>query len=101
MAASWTTFRCRPRSTRWRVKPKWLCGTYGFHPMLGFRRKMQAASIAHGCASTFATIAQLLRHPEHGAWPAEWRIPQRTLDQIEHEAFADGRISPRDKPAGR
>ena len=24
------------------VKPKWLCNTFGFHPMLGFRRKKQA-----------------------------------------------------------
>src|SRR6266568_3092759 len=34
------------------VKPRWLCGTFAFHPMLGFRRAKQAASIAHGCAST-------------------------------------------------
>jgi hypothetical protein len=38
------------------VKPKWLCGTFGFHPMLGFRRKTQAASIAHGCASTMQAV---------------------------------------------
>lgn len=38
------------------VKPKWLCGTFGFHPMLGFRRAKQAASIAHGCASTLGTL---------------------------------------------
>jgi predicted acylesterase/phospholipase RssA len=38
------------------VKPKWLCGTFGFHPMLGFRRKAQAASIAHGCASTMQAV---------------------------------------------
>ena len=25
------------------VKPKWLCGTFAFHPMLGFRRELQAS----------------------------------------------------------
>lgn len=42
------------------VKPQWLCDTFGFHPMLGFRRKKQAASIAHGCAATFQTIARII-----------------------------------------
>jgi predicted acylesterase/phospholipase RssA len=84
------------------VKPKWLCGTYAFHPMLGFRRRLQAASIAHGCASTFGTISQLSRKPEGRAWPALWGIPNHALDQIEHEAFGDdGRIMPREKPPGR
>ncbi len=39
------------------VKPQWLCGTFAFHPMLGFSRKKQADSIAHGCASTICAIA--------------------------------------------
>ena len=39
------------------VKPQWLCGTFGFHPMLGFSRKKQAESIAHGCASTICAVA--------------------------------------------
>lgn len=39
------------------VKPQWLCGTFAFHPMLGFSRKNQADSIAHGCASTICAIA--------------------------------------------
>ncbi len=34
------------------LKPHWLCDTYAFHPMLGFLRSKQAASIAHGCAMT-------------------------------------------------
>ncbi len=34
------------------LKPRWLCDTYAFHPMLGFLRSKQAASIAHGCAMT-------------------------------------------------
>ncbi len=39
------------------VKPQWLCGTFAFHPMLGFSRKKQAESIAHGCASTICAVA--------------------------------------------
>jgi len=39
------------------VKPRWLCGTFAFHPMLGFSRKKQAESIAHGCASTICAVA--------------------------------------------
>jgi predicted acylesterase/phospholipase RssA len=39
------------------VKPQWLCGSFAFHPMLGFSRKKQTESIAHGCASTICAIA--------------------------------------------
>ncbi len=39
------------------VKPQWLCGTFAFHPMLGFSRKKQGDSIAHGCASTICAVA--------------------------------------------
>jgi predicted acylesterase/phospholipase RssA len=39
------------------VKPRWLCGTFAFHPMLGFSRKKQAESIAHGCASAICAVA--------------------------------------------
>jgi predicted acylesterase/phospholipase RssA len=39
------------------VKPQWLCGTFAFHPMLGYSREKQAASIAHGCASTICAVA--------------------------------------------
>jgi predicted acylesterase/phospholipase RssA len=39
------------------VRPAWLCGTFAFHPMLGFRREDQAKSIAHGCRTTFQTLA--------------------------------------------
>lgn len=63
------------------VKPKWLCGTFAFHPMLGFRSQRQAGSIAHGCAATFQTIARIL-DPDPGQealsdrlWPAEaWKM---------------------------
>lgn len=44
------------------VKPKWLCSTFAFHSMLGFRRRNQAESIAHGCKSTFERLASLF-HP--------------------------------------
>lgn len=39
------------------VKPQWLCGTFAFHPMLGFNRKKQTESIAHGCATTICAVA--------------------------------------------
>ena len=41
------------------VRPKWLCGTFAFHPMLGFRRSKQTASIAHGCATTLVQLGAL------------------------------------------
>ena len=48
-------------------KPQWLCGTFAFHPMLGFRRDDQAKSIAHGCRSTLAELAKI--EPEQAdAW---------------------------------
>ena len=40
------------------VKPQWLCGTFAFHPMLGFSRTKQTESIAHGCASTICAVAE-------------------------------------------
>ncbi|MGD8910499.1 MAG: patatin-like phospholipase family protein [Chromatiales bacterium] len=43
------------------IKPNWLCGTFAFHPMLGYRRKKQAESIAHGCASTLLQLGQCPR----------------------------------------
>lgn len=57
------------------VKPKWLCSTFGFHPMLGFRRRKQKQSIAHGCASTFATVFQMKKTlPEGSAWLKAWGV---------------------------
>jgi predicted acylesterase/phospholipase RssA len=41
------------------VRPRWLCGTFAFHPMLGFRRREQARSIAHGCATTLHRLAEI------------------------------------------
>jgi predicted acylesterase/phospholipase RssA len=80
------------------VKPKWLCGTFGFHPMLGFRREKQAASIAHGCAATFSTIAEILRSapPNRREWIARWgmvtsdlNVPAATV--LEPQMRVDGK----------
>ena len=69
------------------VKPQWLCDTFGFHPMLGFRRRKQAQSIAHGCASTLAQLyAERDRHPE---WTEGWGV--RGLDRIDpHSVLVGG-----------
>jgi len=83
------------------VKPQWLCGTYAFHPMLGFKKQMQAASIAHGCASTFATISRFATDPARKAWLALWHVSPRAFEEIEHEAFREGAIVPRLKEGGR
>jgi len=64
------------------VKPQWLCDTFGFHTMLGFRRRKQAQSIAHGCASTLGQLyAEQARNPE---WAAGWGI--RGLDRMDPKA---------------
>lgn len=69
------------------VKPQWLCDTFGFHPMLGFRRQKQAQSIAHGCASTLAQLyAERDRHP---AWTDGWGV--RGLDRIDPHSVLIGR----------
>jgi hypothetical protein len=52
------------------VKPEWLCGTFAFHPMLGFKRERQAQSIAHGCASTLVHLhCEQKRRPD---WTPSW-----------------------------
>jgi predicted acylesterase/phospholipase RssA len=61
------------------VKPRWLCGTFAFHPMLGFRRRKQAASIAHGCASTLARFASLQAQPGKQAWMDAWGIKRESI----------------------
>jgi predicted acylesterase/phospholipase RssA len=58
------------------VKPQWLCGTFAFHPMLGFRRADQARSIAHGCKTTLEAIHRLGR--TNPAWIAGWKIAAPT-----------------------
>ncbi|HXH38104.1 MAG TPA: patatin-like phospholipase family protein, partial [Thermoanaerobaculia bacterium] len=67
-------------TNRWRpldvhvltVKPKWLCNTFAFHPMLGFRRRKQAANIAHGCASTFAALHASMTDKANTGWMDGW-----------------------------
>lgn len=81
------------------VKPKWLCGTLAFHPMLGFRRKRQAASIAHGCAATFQTIARIVADENDASsrWPSDaWKMQ---VGQIDVEHARD--LTPIDDPAQR
>jgi len=58
------------------VRPRWLCGTFAFHPMLGFRRLDQARSIAHGCAATLHRLAEVDEASLRG-----WRIEPDTLPQ--------------------
>jgi predicted acylesterase/phospholipase RssA len=60
------------------AKPNWLCNTFGFHPMLGFRRQKQARSIAHGCASTFAELHA--NAVEHAPWAKAWGFEQLDFD---------------------
>ncbi|HJU06211.1 MAG TPA: patatin-like phospholipase family protein, partial [Nitrospiraceae bacterium] len=64
------------------VKAKWLCPTYGFHPMLGFRRTRQAASIAHGCASTLLQL-----HYASLTYPKAWGISL----QFDQQAIVKGK----------
>lgn len=52
------------------VRPRWLCGTFAFHPMLGFRRDKQAASIAHGCATTLLELGRIAR--DTPSWLSGW-----------------------------
>jgi predicted acylesterase/phospholipase RssA len=66
------------------VRPRWLCNTFGFHPMLGFRRKRQAESIAHGCASTIVTLYDESRRHGTRTWMDAWGV--RGLDDVDVEA---------------
>jgi hypothetical protein len=72
------------------VRPRWLCNTFGFHPMLGFRRRKQAQSIAHGCASTIATFYHDASEEGHREWQAAWGV--RGLGAVEPTTVT----SPRD-----
>jgi predicted acylesterase/phospholipase RssA len=67
------------------VKPEWLCGTFAFHPMLGFRRERQARSIAHGCASTLVHLSrETANHPN---WTQHW---WKTFDLAADTSANDG-----------
>jgi predicted acylesterase/phospholipase RssA len=81
------------------IKPQWLCGTFAFHPMLGFRRSWQAQSIAHGCATTLLELGKLKRQDptalEHWGVQsnqvpdvASWQVALKAARPI--EALKDG-----------
>lgn len=70
------------------VRPRWLCGTFAFHPMLGFRRLEQARSIAHGCASTLLHLDELRAIDTRERWMRSWQIE---LDQLPDVDRRDGR----------
>ncbi len=67
------------------IKPRWLCNTFAFHPMLGFRRSLQAASIAHGCATTLLAMGDLDESVE--AWGLR---PEVVPDVGDFEQAFDG-----------
>jgi hypothetical protein len=75
------------------VKPKWLCGTFGFHPMLGFQRNRQAKSIAHGCAITLVSLAREQARVEREGWYARWWAPVEIHDTTWH-ADSEGHEAP-------
>ena len=56
------------------VRPEWLCSTFAFHPMMGFRRQRQAESIAHGCASTLVRFQELARDKATQRWVRGWGL---------------------------
>jgi hypothetical protein len=69
------------------VKPEWLCGTFAFHPMLGFKRRRQAASIAHGCAGTLNKIHNLWKEApdisgEKYLWGMQRKVAEHITDHI-------------------
>jgi predicted acylesterase/phospholipase RssA len=73
------------------VKPEWLCGTFAFHPMLGFSRRRQAASIAHGCAGTLREMRKLwLRAPDYNGKKYFWEMRQDLAEKITDEIKRSG-----------
>ena len=85
------------------IVPRWLCGTLAFHPMLGFRRRNEAQSIAHGCASTLLRLGREIHGPD-GARKAEaWRMDRKGLPSAEQSRAPDPFIplKPVKKNSGR
>jgi predicted acylesterase/phospholipase RssA len=75
------------------IKPEWLCGTFAFHPMLGFRRDRQAKSIAHGCATTLLEFARRKADPEDPKFAdylKAWKVNKTNVPRARNweEAFA-------------
>ena len=65
------------------IKPEWLCNTFAFHPMLNFRRRRQAQSIAHGCASTLMELARPIPDDRAKRWKSAWGIDESRLPEEE------------------
>lgn len=97
------------------VKPRWTCGSFAFHPMLGFSRQKQTASIAHGCASTICSVAdhfrpgnrthavddEALRTWARGRGIALDQLPERTTPDTEGPlGYGPARLSPAEQAAG-
>jgi predicted acylesterase/phospholipase RssA len=82
------------------VKPKWLCSTFGFHPMLGFRRRKQAASIAHGCASTLLSLHHVESDAYRKAWGIELRFDPDTIEGAHPQGGSTLKLVPHD-PTGK
>ncbi len=85
------------------VKSRWLCGTFAFHPMMGFRRERQAASIAHGCASTLARLF-LRKRTTPKSWGDSWglRLEDFAEETVRYEtcdATAPPVLTPQESPA--
>jgi predicted acylesterase/phospholipase RssA len=59
------------------VRPRWLCGTFGFHPMLGFRRQRQVESIAHGCATALMELGRVSQ--QRPKWVKGWGVDMARL----------------------
>lgn len=79
------------------IKPKWLCNTFAFHPMLGFRRSLQAKSIAHGCAATLLAFGGASEHSD------AWRLDRNAIPECSsfEDALQGLRKSKRDIRKGR
>jgi predicted acylesterase/phospholipase RssA len=73
------------------IEPRWLVGTFEFHPMLGFSRRRQAESIAHGCYRTLETLHGLSRRdPDQGpeaAWLRHWGVDPERLPPVDLAAM--------------
>jgi len=61
------------------LKPRWLCDTFAFHPMLGYRRAKQAESIAHGCAMTLLKFKEYKECKDRDIWLDAWGIKKAEL----------------------
>jgi len=75
------------------IMPRWLCNTFAFHPMLGFRRTLQAASIAHGCAATLLALGGLRDYAN------AWRLDRQAIPKIDSFDTANERLEKPDRKA--